>query len=81
MFNAEREWTFMQHHRRMLLQQACFQRLRNEALRDEITLLARMLIALSDLMITVGTHLKARWWTPAEKPHIYVAPPQDRIYA
>jgi hypothetical protein len=81
MFNAEREWELMKHHKRIQVQQACSWRLQHEAVQDHISTGRRILIAISDLLIDAGTKLKTHCWKSVEKPHVYVAPPQDRIYA
>jgi len=80
MFNVEREWRLMEQHKHFLVQEACSQRLQREAVRDRIPFITRVILATSALLIASGKRLKARCCSSPEKPHEYIASPQDRIY-
>lgn len=81
MFNAESEWVLTLQRKRKLVQEACSQRLQQESSRDRISFITRMLISVGALLINLGTNLKTRGWKMPEKPHEFVTPPQDRVYA
>jgi hypothetical protein len=81
MFNTESVWVLMAQHRRLLVQQACSWRLQREANRDHVWFVSRMLGSVGALLIDLGTTLKERCWKLPERPHEFVTPPQDRVYA
>lgn len=82
MFNPEGTWVLMEQHRHAQIRQACSVRLAEEATRDRASLLKRVRLQVSALLIDIGCRLKAGIGEKfVEKPHDYVAAPQDRIFA
>ena len=80
MFNFERNWILMEHHRHEQIRQAWSYRLCQEAERDQVTFTSRLLVEIGRLFMTIGSGLLAHFQKLAEKPHDYISTPQDPVY-